>query len=69
MKDGKLEVVDLTAKDHITALVSLLVYKEVITLKEYEEFRDVILNGRNRELESELEGNTGLNFLFNMLKK
>jgi hypothetical protein len=69
MKDGKFEVADLDGKDHITALVSLLVYKDLITLKEYEEFRDVILKKKNEQLDKELQGNAGLKFVFDMLKK
>jgi hypothetical protein len=69
VKDGKLEITDLNDSDRFVALTALLILKEIITEEEIKVTLQAVVDKKNTELEKELQGNTGLKFIFDMLKK
>jgi hypothetical protein len=67
MKDGRFEKEDLDEMDYHRILLSLLLYKEVFTLEEFNQARDEMVEEKNKALEKELEESPGAKFLWEMM--
>lgn len=66
MKDGKFELTDLDALDHIRALLLVLLQKEIFTQDEFAAAQKAVLILKNEQLDKELKENPGAKFMFEM---